>query len=453
MLLAALVAMLMMVAVACEEEEEEPTPTGTATATVAATETATAAATGTATATAAATETATATAEATATPAASPTEVVEVPGISDTEIKLGSHMPLTGVAASYGIIDVGQKAYFDYVNAELGGVCGREVVLITEDDQYTASRAVEVVRRLIEDEKVFAIMGGFGTAAHAAVYKDLNEQGIPDFFVASGSNMWVEDPETYPYTFGGIPSYLTQEGPVMGEFIAENFPGAKVGFFGQNDEFGQEILEGVTEGLAGQNEIVEAQWYSTTAPDIRSQIINLRDSGTEVVAMAAIPEFAAFFIQTARGQDWDVPIIASGVIADPVVFNLAGPQNVTDVYLVGYLIPPWEPEVPGIQEYLHVMETYAPDADPQRSFHIYGYAVGQLMTEVLSRSCDNLTRDGVVEAAESIKAWEQPVAWGPISFSPTDHAPWESFVWSKGDPETSTWQAITDEVISKESTP
>jgi branched-chain amino acid transport system substrate-binding protein len=433
MLLAALVAMLMVVAVACEDEEEEPTPTGTVTAT----------------ATAAATETA----EATATPAASPTDVGEVPGIDATQIKLGSHMPLTGPAASYGIIDVGQKAYFDYVNAELGGVCGRQIILKTEDDAYTASRAVEVVRRLLEDEEVFAIMGGFGTAAHAAVYKDLNEQGIPDFWVASGSNMWVEDPETYPYTFGGIPSYLKQEGPVMGEFIADNWPGAKVGVFGQNDDFGLEIEEGVREGLAGRNEVVDFQTYTTTHPDIRSQIINLRDAGAEVVAMAAIPEFAAFFIQQVRGQGWDVPIVASGVIADPIVFDLAGAQNVTDVYLVGYLIPPWEPEVPGVQEYLRVMETYAPDADPQRSFHIYGYAVGQLMTEVLSRSCDNLTRDGVVEAAESIKGWEQPVAWGPVSFSPTDHAPWESFVWSKGDPETRTWQAITEEVISKESTP
>lgn len=431
MCLAALVAVLLVVAVACEEEEEEATPTATGTAT--------------GTATAAATETATA--------EASPTEVGEVPGITATEIKIGSHKPITGPAASYGVIAKGEQAYFDYLNAEEGGVCGRKIVLKTEDDGYNPARTVELVRRLVEDEEVFAIFGGLGTAAHAAVYEDLNEQGIPDMYVASGSNKWVEDPETYRYTFGGIPSYLTQEGPAMGEFIAENWPGAKVGFLVQNDDFGQEITDGVTAGLAGRNEIVDTQTYAYTSTDLRSQIINLRDSGAEVVVLGAYPEHASFFIQTTRGQGWDVPIVASGVIADPVIFDLAGADNVTDVYLPGYLIPPWEPDYPGIQEYLRVMETYAPDLDEQKSFYIYGYAAAQLMTETLSRACDNLTRDGLIEAAESIRGWEQPVAWAPISMSPTDHAPWEAFVWSEGDPETRTWKAITYEVISRESTP
>jgi branched-chain amino acid transport system substrate-binding protein len=421
--LAVLVAVPLLAAVACEDQEgEEASPTGSATAAV----------TGT------------------ATPAASPTEVGQVPGVTETEIKLGSHKPLSGPAASYGIIAKGEQAYFDYVNEELGGVCGRDIVLKTEDDMYTPSRTVEAVRRLTEDEEVFAIFGGLGTAAHAAVYKELNEQGVPDFYVASGSNVWVEDPQTNRFTFGAFPSYLTQEGPVMGEFIAESFPGAKVGFFGQNDDLGQEIEQGVREGLGGRNEVVEVQTYSTSNPDIRSQIINLRASGAEVVAMAAIPEFAAFFIQQVRGQGWDVAIVASGIIADPIIFDLAGADNVFDVWLPAYLIPPWETDVPGIQEYLHIMETYAPDLNPQRSFHLYGYAVAQLMTETLSRACDNLTRDGVVEAAESIRGWEQPVAWGPVSMSPTDHAPWETFKWGKAD--NGEWAPFGDLVV-KESTP
>jgi branched-chain amino acid transport system substrate-binding protein len=426
-LILAVCAATVALGLACEDEEEEPTPTGTATATPAITST--------------------------ATPEASPTEAVEVPGVTATEIRLGSHKPLTGPAASYGAIAKGEQAYFDYVNAELGGVCGRKITLITEDDQYTTSRAVEAVRRLIEEEQVFAIFGGLGNPSFAPIYEDLNDKGIPAMYTASGFNMFVGDPQTYRYLFGGIPSWLTVEGPVMGEFIAENFPGAKVGFFGQNDEFGQEIEQGVREAIAGRNEVVDTQTYSPTDPDIRSQIINLRDAGTEVVAMAAIPEFAAFFIQTARGQGWDVPIVAAGVIADPVVFDLAGPQNVFDVYLVGYLIAPWEPSEPGVQEYLRIMETYAPDLDPQKSVYMYGYAAAQLMTETLSRACDNLTREGLIETAESIKGWEQPVAWGPVNMSPTDHAPWETFVWAKADPETRTWQGITGDLVVKESTP
>jgi branched-chain amino acid transport system substrate-binding protein len=428
MSLAVLAAVVLVAALACGgDEEEEASPTGAATTT--------------------------ATAAGTATPEASPTEVVKVPGITETEIKIGSHKPLSGPAASYGVIAQGEQAYFDYVNEELGGVCGRKIVLITEDDAYTASRTVEVVRRLIEEEEVFAFFGGLGEATHGSVYKDLNEQGIPDMFVASGSQAWVDDPETYRYTFGGIPSYLTQEGPAMGEFIAENFPGAKVGFFGQNDDLGVQIEAGVRAGLAGRNEIVSVQTYATTAPDIRSQIINLRDAGSEVVAMAAIPEFAAFFMQSARAQGWDVPIVASGIIADLLVFDLAGKQNVTDVYIPGYLISPWlSRDVPAVQEYWRVMETYAPDLDASRSFRYYGYATAELMHEALKRACDNLTRDGLVEAAESIRGWEQGVAWGPISLSPTDHAPYETFQWVVSDPEAAMWVNF-GEIVDRETTP
>jgi ABC-type branched-subunit amino acid transport system substrate-binding protein len=411
----ALVAVLLVVAAACGDDEEgEETPTGTATA--AATETA--AVTGTATA------------------EASPTDVGDVPGITATEIKLGSHKPLTGVAASYAIISDGENAYFDYVNEEEGGVCGRKIVVKTEDDQYTASKSVEAVRRLVEDEKV---------------YQDLNDQGIPDMYINSGSKKWSEDPETYRYIFAGFPTYQTAEGPMMGEFIAENWPGAKVGLFVQGDDFGDEIEIGVKEGLAGTGEIVDKQTYTTGAPDIRSQLINLRDAGAEVVAMAAIPEFAAFFIQSARGQGWDVPIVASGVIADPVVFQLAGASNVFDVWVPAVLVPPSETDNPGIAEYHRIMETYAPGVDAERGVVLYGYANAELLVETIRRACDNLTRDGLVEAAESINGWEQGVAWGPITMSPTDHAPREHAKWAKADPETSLWVPFGD-VISKETT-
>ena len=151
-----LAALLLVVAVACEDEEEgEVTPTGSP----------------------AATETET------------PTTAEEVPGITDTEIILGTHFALSGTyGAAFAPVIAGVKAYFKYVNAEEGGVCDRQIVFKIEDDNYDPARAVEAVRKLTTEDEVFAIVAGLGTAAHSAVWEYLNEEGIPDLWIMTGAH-------------------------------------------------------------------------------------------------------------------------------------------------------------------------------------------------------------------------------------------------------------------------
>lgn len=390
----------------------------------------------------------------TGTPAAAETPITpaaEVPGVTATEILLGSHQPLTGPAAVYGDISRGSQAYFDYVNEEKGGVCARRIVYKVEDDQYGPAQTVEVVKRLVDVDKVFAIFNGLGTPTHATVYEELNEKGVPDMYVASGSKLWVEDPQANRYTFGSIPSYLTQEGVAIGQYVADNFPGQKVGMFVQNDEFGREGAEGATTGLAGRNEIVDIQYYTTASTDIRSQVINLRERGAEVVVMYAIPMWAGLFFQRSREMRWDVPVVSSGIIADKMTFDYAGGwERMEGTILPGYLKPPTLVEDPAIQEYHRIIEQYAPELDAERGVVLYGFSIAQLMVETLSRACDNLTRDGLIQAAESICGWEQPLAVAPVSMSPTDHAPFEFFQWA----EVADGQFVPfGDIVSFESTP
>lgn len=413
-----LLAAFLLLAAACEEEEERPAETPGVTPPAV---------------------------ETPATPAA------EVPGVTETQILLGSHQPLTGPAAAYADISRGSQAYFDYVNQEKGGVCGREIVYKVEDDQYGPAQTVEVVKRLVDQDKVFAIFNGLGTATNGAVYKELNAKGIPDMYVASGSYLWVEDPQTNRYVFGSIPSYLTQEGVAIGKYVAENFPGQKVGLFVQNDEFGKEGAEGTKNGLAGRNEIVDTQYYTTASTDIRSQVINLRDKGAEVVVMFAIPQWAGLFFQRSRELGWDVPVVSSGVIADKQTIEFAlKPENMEGTVLPAYLKPPTALDDPAVQEYRRIIEQYAPDLDAERGVVLYGVAMAQLMEETLRRACDNLTRDGLVQAAESICGWEQPLAVAPVSMSETDHAPYEAFMWARV--RNGQFEPFGD-IVSFESTP
>ena len=279
----ALAALLLVLAVACEDEEEEGTPTGTPAAPV----------------------TGTPDASATGTPA----PAGEVPGITETEILLGMHGPRTGTwGAAYAPVIGGVEAYFRYVNAEEGGACGRDIILNVEDDQYLPARAVEAVKKLLDRDNVFAIIGSIGTAAHSAVWEDLNERGVPDLWILSGAHKFAAEPEKYPWSVPLLPNYYI-EGTIFGKYISENMPGQKVGIIYQNDDFGKDELNGLKNGLDPEkNELVSEQSYEITAISVRSQVSNVKDAGAEVLVSACIPPTCAQIIKEADRLGWDPQI-------------------------------------------------------------------------------------------------------------------------------------------------
>ena len=134
------------------------------------------------------------------------------PGASDTEIKIGQTMPYSGPASSYATIGLVMKAYFDKINAE-GGVNGRKITLLSQDDGFVSSKTVESTRKLVEQDDVLFIAGSLGTAPNAAVQKYLNIKKVPQLFVATGATRWG-DPEHFPWTMGWQPSYQI-EGAIL----------------------------------------------------------------------------------------------------------------------------------------------------------------------------------------------------------------------------------------------
>ena len=149
-------------------------------------------------------------------------------GVTEDSIKLGAHYPLTGVAApGYSEIPTGVQAYFDCLNQE-GGIYGRDVEFIFRDDAYNPTQTSQVTNELVLEDEIFAMMSGLGTPTHSAVVDFLNDEGVPDLFVSSGSLLWGEDPEQYPMSFGWQTDYES-EGKIIGEYIANEFPDAKVG--------------------------------------------------------------------------------------------------------------------------------------------------------------------------------------------------------------------------------
>src|SRR3954462_14361637 len=207
------------------------------------------------------------------------------PGVTDKTITIGSTQPLTGIAApGYSEIAPASKAYFDFINAN-GGINGRQIVYKYVDDGYDPSKTVTQTKKLILTDKVFAIFNALGTPTHEKVVDFLNQQKVPDLFVASGCLCW-DDPTKHPYTFGWQPDY-TVEGKILGKYLNAKFPGKKFAYFYQNDDFGQNGLKGLDTQIP-KGQVVAREGYQSGNIDIASQVQKIAAAKPDVVVSFSV---------------------------------------------------------------------------------------------------------------------------------------------------------------------
>ena len=336
----------------------------------------------------------------------SQTNTASAPGISASEIKIGSTQPLTGKAApGYSEIAPAANAYFQYVNAH-GGVFGRKITYDYQDDGYNPTNTSSVTRKLVLEDKVFAVFNALGTPTHLAVVDYLNTEKVPDLFVASGCNCW-NDPSTHPYTFGWQTDY-TIEGKILGQYINQSLSGKKVGYFYQNDEFGLDGVKGLDQQLSS---VASRQSYVTANTDLASQISALQASGAQVVASFSIPAFTALALLKAAQLGYHPVWVVSNVGSDvPTLTGLltkfsqgaAGGQlltgMVTDTYgpLVTDSSNPWITLFKGIHDqYISSL--------PWDGNVLYGMEVAYTFVQAMKAAGRNPTRSGIVHTIETTK--------------------------------------------------
>jgi len=236
------------------------------------------------------------------------------PGITATQILIGSHQPLTGPAApGYSEIAPASNAYFQYVNAH-GGIYGRKIKYTYLDDAYDPSKTTSVVHQLVLQDSVYAIFNGLGTPTHLSVVSYLNSSKVPDLFVASGCACW-NNPSAYPYTFGYQTDYI-REGKILGSYIKQHYAGKKIGYFYQNDEFGQDGVKGLNYEIP-HSQVVSQQSYVPTNVNVGPQVAALKTAGAQVVVLFAIPAFVALFKLTSLKLSYSPTLAASNVGTDP----------------------------------------------------------------------------------------------------------------------------------------
>jgi len=381
-------ACLALLAVACGEDEETPSTTATGTATTAA--------------------------------EGSPTPAADVPGISDTEIVLGQHMSLSGTyGAIYGLLPQAEKAYFNYVNETQGGVCGRKIVLKVEDDKDDPGEGLAATRKLVEQDKVFAFVGNSGVAGHPAAWEYLNEHGIPDLLVAGGIYRFYADPQGHPWTVSAIPDYRL-EGRMYGEYISLNLPGKKVGMLYANHEGGLDGLAGLRDGLDPEkNELVSEVSFELTDIEVFSTVQAIYRAGAEILVTHAGPGPTMQAIKAADRMGWKPDaIFVQYTNADVALLGGVRPELLEGtITLQAFKLSDWRDD-PAVAEHYEIMQKYGGPAP--NSLTIFSQVIAEVAVEILSRTCDNLTREGLMDAMESLRDWHSDLAPDGINFTVTD---------------------------------
>jgi ABC-type branched-subunit amino acid transport system substrate-binding protein len=315
----------------------------------------------------------------------------------------------------YGAVTRAIQAYLASVNEE-GGVCGRSVELLAEDDGYSGPAALERTKKLVQEAGVFAMIGGVGTEQHREAAAYLNDpngdgdmsDGIPDLFVSSGWSAYY-DTASMPWTVGFIPGFAV-DGAIIGRYINAELAGKKVAVLYRDDDYGREYLAGVATSLGGIDKIVP-QPFPPTQGDVSVEVGKVRDAGGEVVVIAATPEVAAGALTAAAAITYDPQWIVGYSVPPSMLASRIGGGTSAEQLAAGfklldgsisteYLLSPIEDETkPEIVEHTRIMESHR--GPSVSSLSVYGQAIAETLVWTLGRSCSNLTRAGLMQAVES----------------------------------------------------
>jgi branched-chain amino acid transport system substrate-binding protein len=334
-------------------------------------------------------------------------------GVTASEVTFGTHTDLSGVAATYGVSSSnGVKMRFDEIN-EQGGVNGRKLKLIIEDQAYQVPKAVQACNKLINRDKVFAFIAPLGTPMNNACFKDQLSVGVPNLFPITAARSMYE-----PYDrlkFYGAASYVDQVRSGVEYFVKQKGKKAVCVMY-QDTDFGKEVLEGVelqTKKLGIK--IAETATHKPTDQDFTASITKLRNAGCDLVVMGTIVRDSIVPYVTARKAGWtDVTFLGSSAGYDLVVGAAPGMDG---FFAMGLTEMPYvDSSVASVKKFV---EDYKKkfNIDPNIGA-VYGYVAGDLTVQGLKNAGKDLTLDSFVKGLEAIKGYQDIFNGPKVSFGP-----------------------------------
>lgn len=327
---------------------------------------------------------------------------------SKTEIKLGNTVPYSGPASFYGVVGQATAAYFAKVNDE-GGINGRKVTVISLDDALAPPKTVEQVRKLVEQDEVDAIVNQVGTATSSSVRQYMNQKGVPQLFVQSGSNNF-QQPKAFRFSTSALMSYEF-EARVYGKEIARDKPNAKVAILYQNDDYGKDYLRGLKAGWG--KPLTAEVTYEQSDTTVDSQVLALKAAGADVVILAAYSKQVSQALRKMTELGWKPQVWLSHVSAQVhPTLSLVGLENTIGVMTAAVVKDPSDPTWQNDADYkawLVWMKKYQPKGDVENSANASVYASSAAIAHVLKLAGDDLSRENILKAALTLKDFPAPM--------------------------------------------
>ena len=365
------------------------------------------------------------------------------PGVTKDTITIGATFPVSGSASAYYSVAKGADAYFEYVNAHGGVAGGRKLKYVVLDDGYSPNNTPAKARELVEQDNVWITFGNLGTPTNLAVRDYYNTQKVPQLQVFTGSDHWGNDYGTHPYTLGWQPDYEA-ESIIYSKFIKSKEPNDKIGILYQNDDYGQDYVNGLKTGFGSDYDkfVVKSVTYNANDPtDMSSQVNQLKASGANTFYVVATPAYAANAVTNAVTSGWNPRLIMNNVAASTSTWKkvAAGKPVIDGMISTAYLKDPLDAATygsdSGVQLFKSVMSTYgaalaspACPADGSDAFCVSGMASAFTLVEDINKAYKEgkLTRKGLAEVEGTEQKWcDNPLLLPGITVytSKTDHFP------------------------------
>uniref|UniRef100_A0A7C4CEI8 ABC transporter substrate-binding protein n=1 Tax=Fervidobacterium thailandense TaxID=1008305 RepID=A0A7C4CEI8_9BACT len=337
-------------------------------------------------------------------------------GVYSDKIVIGTFQALSGPYAIIGQeMTKGMRAYFNWINKR-GGIYGRKIELIVADDQLNPAKTVVEVKRLVEHDKVFAIVGGLGTYGCLAVMDYLEQNKVPFVYQGAGTSKLVVPPKKY--IFGVQPDY-TLEGTLIAKYVAEIAKFKAPAIVYMNNDIGLEGYAAFKDKLGDykMNPVAEIS-YNPADTDYSGLVVRLLEKNPDVIVIYGLLTDTVRWVKTIRDYGLQSKIITIYPNADPSFVQLAG-KYAEGVILTGW-VPLATPDRPDfVRDYQRAISIFQESYPKQNmsSYAVAGFIAAEVFVEGLIRAGKNLTREGLVKALESFKNWDgilaKDITWGP----------------------------------------
>lgn len=355
-------------------------------------------------------------------------------GITDSTVLFGNSSPQSGVFASSGQADRALKACFDGIDSAQGGVTmadgkTRKLDLKIYDDAYDPAKSVENVKKLVQQDHVFAVTGVVGTPTNSAIAPYLNDQQVPQLFALSGASKFGADFADSPWTIGWSPSYAT-EAAIYAKWLSQTRKNASVAILAQNGDYGNDYVNSFTKSVEGTGITVAAKaTYEPTDPTVDSQVLQLAQSNADVLFMITLPKQAAQALKKLQTLNWKpLRILANPAASVPSAIDPVGRDYSRGIISTNYQKDPADPRWaadPAMTTYLREVKTAA-NVNPAEPTAVQGFAYCQAIVETLQKA--QPTRQGVMDAVRNLHGAQVDLLLPGIvmNTSPTDPFPIES---------------------------